>query len=82
MAEVAREVGVPPTQLSFTMALHYLRYEWSWMASSSAGTLPARLRRLHERLGKLLHPQKRRERECPRVVKKPPARYPIRQVRA
>lgn len=26
-AEVAREVGVPPTQLSFTMALHYLRYE-------------------------------------------------------
>ncbi len=39
---MAREVGVPPTQLSFTMALHYLRYEWSWMASSSVGTLPAR----------------------------------------
>ena len=82
MAEVAREVGVPPTQLSFTMALHYLRYEWSWMAGSSAGTLPARLRRMRERLGELLHPQKRRERECPRVVKKPPARYPIRQVSA
>ena len=65
MAEVAREVGVLPTQLSFTTALHYLRYEWSWMARSSVGVLPARLLRPRERLGELLHPQKTRERECP-----------------
>lgn len=81
MAEVAREQGVAPTDLSFTVALHYLRYEWHWLASSSAGTLPKHLQRLRQRLGDLLVPQQRRGRQCPRVVKKPPARYPFIQVR-
>ncbi len=57
-------------------------YEWSWMAISSPGTLPAHLQRLRDRLGELLLPKRRRGRECPRVVKKLPSRYPIRQVRA
>ncbi|MDN0075390.1 transposase, partial [Crenobacter sp. SG2303] len=82
MAEIAREVGVAPTDLRFTTALHYLRYEWSWLAISSPGTLPARLLRLRERLGELLLPKQRRGRECPRVVKKLPSRYPIKQVRS
>lgn len=82
MAEVAREADVEPTDLSFTTALHYLRYEWSWLAISSPGTLPARLLRLRERLGELLLPKQRRGRECPRVVKKLPSRYPIKQVRS
>lgn len=82
MAEVAREAGVVPTDLSFTTALHYLRYEWSWLAISSPGTLPARLQRLRERLGELLLPKQRRGRECPRVVKKLPSRYPTKQVRS
>ncbi|OHX18365.1 transposase [Chromobacterium amazonense] len=82
MAEVAREVGVVPTDLSFTTALHYLRYEWSWLAISSPGTLPARLLRLRERLGELLLPKQRRGRECPRVVKKLPSRYSTKQVRS
>jgi hypothetical protein len=30
MAEVAREAEVEPTQLSFTVALHYIRHEWGW----------------------------------------------------
>lgn len=81
MAEVAREEGVAPTDLSFTVALHYLRYEWHWLASSSPGTLPKHLERLRRRLGQFLLPKQRRGRECPRVVKKPPSRYPIRQVR-
>ncbi|KIA81067.1 hypothetical protein QR66_06780 [Chromobacterium piscinae] len=82
MAEVAREVGVVPTDLSFTTALHYLRYEWSWLAISSPGTLPARLLRLRERLGELLLPKQRRGRECPRVVKKLPSCYSTKQVRS
>jgi hypothetical protein len=81
MAELAQEVGVVPTDLSFTTALHYLRYEWTWMAICSPGTLPARLLRLRERLGELLLPKQRRGRECPRVVKKQPSRYPTKQVR-
>lgn len=82
MAEVAGEASVRPTDLSFTTALHYLRYEWSWLAISSPGTLPARLLRLRERLGELLLSKQRRGRECPRVVKKQPSRYPIKQVRS
>ena len=81
MAEVAREEGVAPTDLSFTVALHYLRYEWHWLASSSAGSLPKHLQRLRQRLGDLLVSKQRRGRQCPRVVKKPPARYPFTQVR-
>lgn len=81
MAEVAREEGVAPTDLSFTVALHYLRYEWRWLATSSPGTLPKHLQRMRQRLGDFLLPQKRRGRECPRVVKKPPERYPTKQIR-
>lgn len=81
MAEVAREEGVAPTELSFTVALHYLRYEWHWLATSSPAALPKHLQRLRQRLGELLLPKQRRGRQCPRVVKKPPSRYPIRQVR-
>lgn len=82
MAELALEALVKPTQLSFTMALHYLRHEWIWLATSPPGNIPAHLQRLRTALGELLLPQQRRGRECPRVVKKPPSRYPTRQVRS
>lgn len=82
MAEVARQEGIPPTDLSFTAALNYVRYEWVTLASISPGLLPKHLLRLRQRLADQLLSKQRRGRQCPRVVKKPPARYPIRQVRA
>ncbi|RMX06294.1 DDE transposase, partial [Allofranklinella schreckenbergeri] len=82
MAEVARQEGVAPTELSFTVALNYMRYEWLSLASISPGLLPKHLLRLRQRLGEQLLPKQRRGRQCPRVVKKPPARYPLKQVRA
>ncbi|RMX11505.1 DDE transposase, partial [Allofranklinella schreckenbergeri] len=82
MAEVARQEGVAPTELSFTVALNYMRYEWLSLASISPGLLPKHLLRLRQRLGEQLLPKQRRGRQCPRVVKKPPARYPFKQVRA
>lgn len=82
MAEVARQEGVAPTDLSFTVALNYMRYEWLSLASISPGLLPKHLLRLRQRLGEQLLPKQRRGRQCPRVVKKPPARYPLKQVRA
>lgn len=82
MAEVALEALVKPTQLSFTTALHYLRHEWTWLATSPPGNIPAHLLRLRRGLGDLLLPQQRRGRECPRAVKKLPSRYPVRQVRS
>lgn len=82
MAQVAKEEGVPPTDLSFTVALNYMRYEWVSLAGISAGLLPKNLLRLRQRLAEQLLPKQRRGRQCPRVVKKPPARYPVKQVMA
>lgn len=81
MAEVAKEEGVAPTDLSFTVALNYMRYEWVSLASVSPGVLPKHLLRLRQRLAEQLLPKQRRGRQCPRVVKKPPSRYPIKQLR-
>ena len=81
MAEVANEEGVPATDLSFTVALNYLRYEWVGLASFSPGLLPKNLIRLRQRLAEQLLPKQRRGRQCPRVVKKLPARYPTKQLR-
>lgn len=80
MAEVAKEAQVEPTQLSFTIALHYIRHEWGWMAIEAPAKLPAHLIRLRNRLGDLIL-QKKRGRTCPRLVKKMPARYQTRKVR-
>lgn len=80
MAEVAKEVGAAATDLSFQMALGYLQYEWGWLAGNSPGTIPKKLRHLRDRLGELLLPRQRRGRECPRVVKALPKRYPIRKI--
>ncbi len=81
MAEVAKEEGVAPTDLSFTVALNYMRYEWVSLASISPGVLPKHLLRLRQRPAEQLLPKQRRGRQCPRVVKKPPLRYPIKQLR-
>lgn len=81
MADVARETGVKATDLNFTLALHYLRHEWGWLAIMSPGKLPAHSQRLRIRLGELLLPRQRRGRECPRIVKKLPLRYPTNQVK-
>lgn len=82
MAEIAKENQLPATDLSFSAALDYLQLEWITLAScTSAGNLPALLERLRIRLSERLLPKQRRGRICPRVVKKVPARYPVRQVR-
>jgi hypothetical protein len=81
MAEIAVEAEVPPTQLSFTATLHYLRQEWGWMAIEAPGKIPAHLVRLRNRLGDLLLSTKR-GRSCPRVVKTLPRKYDQRTVSA
>jgi len=81
MAQVAGEAQIEPTRLSFTIALHYIRHEWGWMAIEAPAKLPAHLLRLRNRLADLILP-KTRGRSCPRVVKKIPARYQTRKVRA
>lgn len=65
MAEVARQEGGKPTDLSFTVALSYLRYEWLSLAVASPGNLPKQLERLRNRLAQSLLEINRRGRNCP-----------------
>ena len=80
MAEIAKQEGVAATDMSFTAALLYLRFEWQWLSTASAGAIPKKLEQMRTRLAELLLPKNRRGRQCPRVVKQTPSRYPIRKV--
>jgi hypothetical protein len=40
MTRIAEEAGVPPTRISFTMALSLIRDEWGWCAVTSPGAIP------------------------------------------
>lgn len=69
MERVAREAGVPPTRISFVMALRLIRDEWMWTsATDSPGAVPKHLRRLREDLRRFILPP-RRARTVPRAVK-------------
>jgi transposase IS4-like protein/DDE family transposase len=71
MEQTAREVGVPPTRLSFVTALRLIREELWWMSAPrlATGTIPKRLSRLRDRMKRLLLPPRRRDRAYPRAVK-------------
>jgi len=70
MERVAAEVGVPPSRISFIMALRLIRDEWFWLADTrTPGTIPKRLEELRERLSRLVLPPRRSERQYPRAVK-------------
>jgi hypothetical protein len=69
MQRVAQEAGVPPTRISFVMALRLIRDEWMWTsATNSPGAVPKHLRRLREELKRFILPE-RRPRTYPRAVK-------------
>lgn len=81
LACAAAEAGHMPTRLSFMMALHYIQYEFHWMAlTRSYGKLPAKLLQLREKL-KIVLQNEKRGRFRPRQVKALPHRYPIVQLR-
>ena len=69
MERVAAEAKVPPTKISFVMALRLIRDEWMWTsATNSPGAVPAHLRRLREDIARFILPD-RRLRTQPRAVK-------------
>jgi hypothetical protein len=71
MELAAKELRVPPTRISFTMALRFLRAELFWLGGRrlSTGTLPKRLQRIRTGMKRLVLPPRRRERKFPRAVK-------------
>jgi len=87
MERVAEQARVPPTRISFTVALMYFREEMAWLVGRrlAYGTIPRRLMHLERNLKRLILPA-RRERTAPRAVKvkmsnyarKRPPRRPVK----
>jgi hypothetical protein len=69
MQRIADEAGLPPTRISFIMALRLIRDEWMWLAGASPGAIPKHLRRLREQVKRFVLPPRRTERLYPRAVK-------------
>lgn len=69
MTRIAEEAGVPPTRISFTMALSLIRDEWGWCAVTSPGAIPKHLRKLRADVARFVLPPRRTHRSYPRAVK-------------
>jgi len=80
MAKAAIEARVEPTDLSFLRALHILQHEMIWAVGMAPGKLPAHLQRLRTQLQYAIV-EKRRGRQCPRIVKALPKRYTVRYLK-
>lgn len=81
MERIADAAGVPPTQISFVMALRLIRDEWMWLAAASPGAIPGHLRRLASDLTRFILPPRRSERIYPRAVKIKMSSYPRKRPR-
>jgi len=70
IARVAKQVGVPPTQISFVLALALIVDEWLWsVIAVGGGAIPKHLQMLRKNLQRLVLPKRRPERAYPRAVK-------------
>ena len=69
MVRIAEEANVPPTQISFVMALRLIRDEWLWCAVAKPGAIPRHLRELRAEVLRFVLSPRRPQRCYPRVVK-------------
>jgi hypothetical protein len=76
MERVAEEARVEPTRISFVAALRLIVDEWLWLAVTSPGAIPKRLRDLRANLKRFILPPRRTERSYPRAVKVKMSNYP------
>jgi hypothetical protein len=75
IASIAKELEVSPNRISFVGCLWQIRDEMHWLANTSPGAIPKRLRDLRSDLRRFLLP-KRRDRTFVRAVKKKESKYP------
>ena len=66
---IAEEADVTPSRISFVAAMRFIRDEWSWCAVASPGSIPAKLRRMRQRIRDFVLPAHRSNRRYPRAVK-------------
>ena len=78
MERVATEAKVPPTRISFVVALSMIRDELLTVSlrSMTPGSIPKRLALLRKQLKRLVLPKRRTERLYPRAVKIKMSNYP------
>jgi hypothetical protein len=70
MERIADEAELPPSRISFKMALRLIQDEWMWLsASNSPGAIPRHLRQLREEILRYILPPRRPQRAFPRAVK-------------
>jgi hypothetical protein len=67
MVRIAVEARVPPTRISFLMALRLIRDEWLWCAVAKPGAIPRHLRELRAEVLRFVLPPRRSERAYPRA---------------
>lgn len=79
MARIASEARVPPTRISFVMALNLIRDEWSWCVHTSPGAIPRHLRDLREKVARFVLPPRRSKRLFPRAVKLKMSNYALKR---
>jgi hypothetical protein len=79
MERVAKDAGVAPTRISFSMALRLVTDEWRWDVWRSPGAVPRRIATLQARIGRYLLPPRRTRRSYPRAVKIPMSGYKSRR---
>lgn len=75
METMARELGIPPSRISFRAALMLIRDLFVWAAIASPGSLPKMLKGMRLDLQHMVLPP-RRFRTYPRHVKSKPRKYP------
>lgn len=76
MEKIAGEARVPPSRISFTMALRLIRDEWLWCAVATPGSIPSKLRRMRQQVATFVLPPRRSERRYRREVKIKMSAYP------
>ncbi len=69
MERIADEAQVPPTRISFVMAMRFIRDEWAWCAVALPGSIPKKLKRMRQRVADFVLPPRRTKRSYPRAVK-------------
>lgn len=78
MAQMAYSLkSVEPNELSFTLAANFIIKELTLMPAVSPGRIPEVIRSIQEMAPAFVLPH-RRERKYPRMVKRRPQRYPIK----
>jgi hypothetical protein len=77
MHQTADELGVPPTRLSFQGFTRAIVAELRYASLGTPGAFPKRLAQLRQQARVYLLPP-RRQRSCPREVKRRPHKYPTK----